>query len=87
MPINNHSVEDAPRSGQPKKQTPQVNEIVRSNVRTDHYGREKTCAGLAGDLSGLGYAQEDEANEKAWVDEERPGMAALRGIQPMKTGP
>ncbi|KAG6221158.1 hypothetical protein E4U26_006148 [Claviceps purpurea] len=88
MKINNRFVEDAPKSGRPKKQTPEVKEIVLSKVRDDCYGREKTCANLAGDLCELGYnisrhtvwrilrasrLQEDEANEKAWVDEEDEG--------------
>ncbi|KAG6093627.1 hypothetical protein E4U14_000234 [Claviceps sp. LM454 group G7] len=58
-------VEDAPKSGRPRKQTPEVKEI-------------KTCANLAGDLCELGYNISQhtvwyEANEKAWVDEEDEG--------------
>ncbi len=38
--LNKH-VEDAPRSGRPSKKTPENQELVTSQVRTDRYGREK----------------------------------------------
>lgn len=42
---------DKPRSGRPTKQDEETKiEVVRL-VRVDRYGREKTCADLAGDLS------------------------------------
>ena len=44
-------VQDAPRSGRPSKQTETTKELVTSKIRRDRYGREKTCANLAGDLS------------------------------------
>ncbi len=44
-------LEDAPRSGRPLKQTPEVTEKIVSQVRSDRYGREKTAADLAGALS------------------------------------
>jgi transposase len=44
-------LEDAPRSGRPSKQTPEVIDKIVSQVRHDRYGREKTAADLAGALS------------------------------------
>lgn len=44
-------LEDAPRSGRPSKQTPEITEKITSQVRNDRYGREKTAADLAGALS------------------------------------
>jgi hypothetical protein len=52
--VDNQYVEDKPRSGRPTKQDPSTVDIVRSKVLLDRYGREKTCADLAGDLSKLG---------------------------------
>ena len=52
--VDNQYVEDKPRSGRPTKQDPSTVEIILSKVRLDRYGREKTCADLAGDLSELG---------------------------------
>lgn len=42
---------DLPRSGRPSKQTPQTLERITTKVRYDRYGREKTCADLAAELS------------------------------------
>jgi len=47
-------LEDAPRSGRPRKQTPEMTEKVVAKVREDRYGREKSCADLAGELSNEG---------------------------------
>jgi transposase len=47
-------LEDAPRSGRPSKQTCEAVEIVVAKVQCDRYGREKTCADLAGELSQMG---------------------------------
>ena len=52
--VDNQYVEDKPRSGRPTKQNPSTVSIILSKVRLDRYGREKTCADLAGDLSELG---------------------------------
>ena len=52
--IHDRYVEDTPRSGRPTKQDTATQEMVISKVRTDRYGREKSCADLAGDLSKLG---------------------------------
>jgi hypothetical protein len=40
-------VQDAPRSGAPKKLTPEIEEAIKEAVRRDRYGREKSCAELA----------------------------------------
>jgi transposase len=52
--VDNQYVEDKPRSGRPTKQDPSTVDIILSKVRLDRYGREKTCADIAGDLSKLG---------------------------------
>src|SRR5580692_5530621 len=46
-------VQDAPRSGRPKKQTDVIKEEVLSKVRTDRYGREKTCTQIAAEVGGV----------------------------------
>ncbi|EDU42785.1 predicted protein [Pyrenophora tritici-repentis Pt-1C-BFP] len=43
-------LEDAPRSGRPRKQEA-IHEATVEKVRRDRYGREKSCADIAGDLS------------------------------------
>jgi transposase len=45
---------DAPRSGRPNKQTAEVKNLIVSKVRRDRYGREKSCADIAGELSQAG---------------------------------
>ncbi|USP76585.1 Transposase [Curvularia clavata] len=47
-------LEDAPRTGRPRKQEA-VHEATLKKVRRDRYGREKSCADIAGDLSAQGY--------------------------------
>ena len=49
--IKDEWLEDASRSGRPRKQTPETTERVVAKVRKDRYGREKSCADLAGELS------------------------------------
>ncbi|CCE34074.1 uncharacterized protein CPUR_08005 [Claviceps purpurea 20.1] len=55
LTIRNYHVEEAPRSGRPTKQTPELKEALLSKVRDDGDGRQKTCAELADDLGRLGY--------------------------------
>ena len=55
LTINDTHIEDAPRSGRPTKRTDEVQQLITAKVRTDRYGRERSCADLAGDLSELGY--------------------------------
>jgi len=45
--ILTHHVEDGERSGRPTKRTPENIEAIISQVKTDRYGREKTCAAIA----------------------------------------
>ena len=45
---------DAPRSGRLSKQTDDAKERITAKVRRDRYGREKTCADLATELSSEG---------------------------------
>ena len=47
-------LEDAPRAGRPRKQEA-IHEATLQKVRRDRYGREKSCADIAGDLSVHGY--------------------------------
>ena len=54
MIIKDEWVEDAPRSGRLRKHTPENTEKVIAKVRKDRYGREKSCADLAGELSAEG---------------------------------
>jgi transposase len=49
--ITDEYVKDSPRSGRPTKQDPETVNTILSKVRLDRYGREKTCADLAGELS------------------------------------
>ena len=50
LKLETKRVEDAPGSGRPSQQQ-QAFEKVVNLVRRDRYGREKTCANIAGDLS------------------------------------
>ncbi|OHW89545.1 hypothetical protein CSPAE12_11872, partial [Colletotrichum incanum] len=43
-------INDAPQPGRPKKATETVADIVVSKVCRDRYGREKTCADIAGEI-------------------------------------
>jgi transposase len=52
--ICNEYLEDAPQSGRPSKQK-ELSAKVICSVRTDRYGREKSCADIAGALSQEGY--------------------------------
>ncbi|KAI1512890.1 Tc1 [Pyrenophora tritici-repentis] len=47
-------LEDAPRAGRPHKQEA-IHNATLSQVCRDRYGREKSCADIAGDLSVHGY--------------------------------
>lgn len=47
-------LQDAPRSGRPTKQTESTKQQVIDKVRRDRYGREKSCADIAGELSQQG---------------------------------
>jgi transposase len=52
LEIKDSYLADAARTGRPSKAAdPATIEAVVSKVRRDRYGREKTCADLAGDLS------------------------------------
>jgi transposase len=49
--LRNEYLEDAPRSGRPTKQTEETKELVISKLEIDRYGREKTAAIIAGELT------------------------------------
>jgi len=51
LAIKDEYLQDAPRSGRPTKQTTAVKESLVQKVCRDRYGREKTAADLAGELS------------------------------------
>ena len=55
-------LEDAPRSGRPRKQEA-IHEATVEKVRRDRYGREKSCADIAGDLSLYGH---DVSSTTVW---------------------
>lgn len=48
--LRDEHVQDAPRSGRPSKQTKDTTSAVVLTVRRDRYGREKSCADIAGML-------------------------------------
>lgn len=52
-PLKLHDIylADAPRSGRPSKQNTDIQAEVLLKVRFDRYGREKTCANIASELS------------------------------------
>ncbi|KAF1981718.1 hypothetical protein K402DRAFT_312670, partial [Aulographum hederae CBS 113979] len=53
--IKNEYLIDAPRSGRPSKQKdPEIQDAITTKVRLDRYGREKSCADIAGELSQQG---------------------------------
>ena len=54
LTIKNEWLEDSPRSGRPLKQTTQSKELIVTQVRRDRFGREKTCADIASELSQQG---------------------------------
>ncbi|OKP00652.1 hypothetical protein PENSUB_7735 [Penicillium subrubescens] len=69
--ITDEYVQDSPRTGRPTKQDPETVNTILSKVRLDRYGREKTCADIAGRLVyGKRRFTENEADEEAWTDEE-----------------
>ena len=51
--ILDHHVEDAPRSGRPKKQTEEIVTKILSKVRGDRYACKKTCAQIAAEVGGV----------------------------------
>src|SRR5271170_3764838 len=51
--ILDHHVEDAPRSGRPKKQTEEIVTEILSKVRGDRYACKKTCAQIAAEVGGV----------------------------------
>ncbi|KAG7423456.1 hypothetical protein Forpi1262_v015371 [Fusarium oxysporum f. sp. raphani] len=52
--IINAWLEDRPRSGRPSKCTAENQELIIAKVSRDRFGREKTAADIAGDLSSQG---------------------------------
>jgi transposase len=48
--LRDEHIQDAPRSGRPSKQTKDTTSAVVLTVRRDRYGREKSCADIAGML-------------------------------------
>jgi hypothetical protein len=52
--LKDEYLRDRPRSGRPTKATEENKELVIGKVQQDRFGREKTCADLAGELSKAG---------------------------------
>ncbi|RKK19273.1 hypothetical protein BFJ66_g17761 [Fusarium oxysporum f. sp. cepae] len=50
----NEWLEDAPRSGRPTKRTEETKDLIIAKVSRDRYGREKSAADIAGELSLVG---------------------------------
>jgi hypothetical protein len=46
-------VQDTVHSERPKKQTDTIKEEVLYKIRSDHYGREKTCSQIATEVGGV----------------------------------
>ena len=53
--VRDEHVQDGARSGRPKKLTTEAAEMSLAKVHLDRYGREKTCADIAGELSSEGF--------------------------------
>ena len=51
LALRDEFLKDAPRSGRPTKRTEEVQQQIIAKVRRDRYGREKTAADIAGELS------------------------------------
>jgi Transposase len=49
--LRNEWLEDAPRSGRPRKRTQETQDLIVAKVSRDRYGREKSAADIAGELS------------------------------------
>lgn len=52
--IRTEWLEDKPRSGRPSKGGPELTSLAAEKVSTDRYGREKTCAEIADEISRSG---------------------------------
>ena len=64
-------VEDSLRAGRPTKQNPETIDNILSKVRLDQFGREKTCADLASDLSQEGI---DISSSIVWAILRKAGL-------------
>jgi transposase len=53
--IKDEFLEDAPKSGRPIKQTDYLKEAISTKVCGDRYGRELSCADIAGFISTAGF--------------------------------
>lgn len=54
--IKNEYLEDAPCTGRPSKQTPEIKQLVVTKIQRNRYGREKTCEALAAELTSEGIS-------------------------------
>jgi len=72
--ILNHHVEDDPKPGRPRKKRPENKDAVVTKVRTDRFGREKSCANIADELGlserEVGAEEEEEVVEVEAEEEE-----------------
>ncbi|KAH6879868.1 Transposase-domain-containing protein, partial [Thelonectria olida] len=55
LTLRDEYLRDADRAGRPKKQTDERRDEVIAKVRRDRYGREKSCADIAGELCSSGF--------------------------------
>lgn len=54
LDLKDEHLKDGVRLGRPSKDSQETRHLLLAKVRLDRYGREKTCAQLAGDLSNIG---------------------------------
>ena len=54
LSLRDEFLEDASRSGRPRKHTEEVKDLIVTKVSRDRYGREKSAAEIAGELSSQG---------------------------------
>jgi transposase len=69
--ITDEYVQDSPRAGRPTKQDPETINTILSKVRLDRFGREKTCADLAGELSQEGI---EISSSTVWTILKKAGL-------------
>ncbi|KAJ1338196.1 IS630 family transposase [Microdochium nivale] len=62
--------EDAPRSGRPKKKTPEITTLIDGKVIIDLFSREKTCQMISNELKAVGH---DVSPTTVWRIIREPG--------------
>ncbi|KAL6852131.1 hypothetical protein J3F83DRAFT_564428 [Trichoderma novae-zelandiae] len=65
LQIKNAYVADLPKTGRPKKRTEEVSQSITRKVQRDRYGREKSCAAIAGEMRKEGKEGRKEGRKVA----------------------